>query len=57
VPKIRTTIRPLDELDVSPQEEADLRAQGLLLESSASTDAGLQKAAERKTAADNTVEG
>lgn len=45
MPKIRTTIRPLEELDVSEAEATDLRAQGLLLESTATTADGLYKAA------------
>jgi len=45
VPKVRTTMNPLDEIDVSPSEYADLRASGLLLDTRATTDDGLLKAA------------
>jgi hypothetical protein len=55
VPKIRTTNEPSVERDVSEAEAADLRAWGLVLDSTkATTDVGLQKAAERQVAASTT---
>jgi hypothetical protein len=52
VPKIRTTNEPSVERDVSEAEAADLRAWGLVLEgTTATTEQGLQKAAERQVAA------
>lgn len=51
MPKIRTTIRPDQELDVDDAEAADLDARGLVLKTTATTEQGLQKAAERQIAA------
>lgn len=52
MPKIRTTMRPDEELDVSDQEADHLRAIGVLLEGTkATTEQGLLKAAERQVAA------
>ena len=52
MPKIRTTIRPDVEVDVSPEEETDLRALGLLYEGNATTDEGAAAAVARKQAAE-----
>jgi hypothetical protein len=49
VPKLRTTIEPEKELDVSDAEERDLRALGVVLDTHASTPEGARRAAERKT--------
>ena len=46
--KVRTTIRPLDELEVDDRELADLTAQGLLLDTKATTEDGILKAAEQQ---------
>lgn len=52
MPKIRTTFRPDEEIEVSEEEAADLRSYGVVLEhTSATTDDGLRKAAERQVAA------
>jgi len=48
--KVRTTIRPEEELTVGDAEYADLKLQGLLVETSASTDEGIRKAAEKQVA-------
>lgn len=56
VPKIRTTIRPTDELDVSEQEATDLGRLGLLLDTNATTEAGLLNAANRQTSPDSITE-
>ncbi len=47
MPKLRTTIEPEKELDVSDVEAADLRALGLVLETKATTPEGVRKAAEK----------
>jgi len=44
--KVRTTIRPEDELEVTPQEELDLERQGLLYKGNATTDEGARRAVE-----------
>lgn len=49
MPKLRTTIRPEEELEVSEEEAADLRAMGLVLETKATTDEGARRAAEKHT--------
>lgn len=46
--KLRTTINPTEELDVSPAEATDLKAMGLVLKSQATTDKGLTSAAVRQ---------
>lgn len=48
--KVRTLKRPDEELEVDDAELTDLRFQGLLLESNATTDEGLLRAAERQAA-------
>ena len=53
--KVRTTIRPEEELIVGDAEYTDLRLQGLLVETSATTDEGVRKAAEKQVAERNTV--
>lgn len=50
MPKLRTTIQPEKELDVSEQEAADLRALGIVLETAATTPEGARRAAERQSA-------
>jgi hypothetical protein len=51
LPKIRTTIRPDQELDVTDHEADGLRALGIVLDNtSATTEQGLLAAAERKLA-------
>jgi hypothetical protein len=50
VPKVRTTIEPDKELDVSEEEAADLRALGIVLDTKATTPEGVRRAAERQTA-------
>lgn len=49
MPKVRTTIEPEKELDVTENELTDLRAMGLVLDTQAKTDEGARRAAERKT--------
>lgn len=51
MPKIRTTIEPGKELDVSEQEAADLRHMGLELKTQATTDEGARRAAGRQSGA------
>lgn len=52
MPKIRTTFMPGEELDVDEHEESELRALGVVLENTrATTEQGLQKAAQRQVAA------
>ena len=46
--KIRTTIRPDVEVEVSDAELAELRAQGLVLDTKATTDEGAVRAASRQ---------
>jgi hypothetical protein len=46
--KVRTTIQPDQELEVGPQEYADLKGQGLLLNTKATTDEGARRAAVRQ---------
>jgi hypothetical protein len=50
MPKVRTTINPLTEIEVSPQEYAGLLADGLILKTQATTDDGLLKAAHTQVA-------
>lgn len=50
--KVRTTIRPDEEVEVSDEEATDLRAMGLLYEGNATTDEGAVQAVARKQAAD-----
>ena len=45
MPKVRTTMNPLNEIDVDESEYADLKASGLLLDTRATTPDGLIKAA------------
>lgn len=45
--KVRTTIQPDVELEVDDAELQALRAQGLLLDTKAKTNAGARRAAER----------
>ncbi len=52
MPKVRTTIRPDEEVTVSDEEATDLRALGLLYEGSATTDEGAAAAVARKQAAE-----
>lgn len=47
---IRTTINPAEEIDVDDAELAALTAQGLVLDSAATTDAGAERAAVKQTA-------
>jgi len=47
--KVRTTIRPLEELEVGPEEYLDLQRLGFLFDTKATTDDGLQTAAEKQT--------
>ena len=47
MPKLRTTIRPEEELDVSEQEATDLHRLGLVLDTKATTPEGARRAAER----------
>ncbi len=47
--KIRTTIEPDREIEVSAAELTDLRRQGLLLDTKATTEAGARRAAARQT--------
>lgn len=48
MPKIRTTFRPEDELDVTEAEELDLRRLGVVLDTKATTDEGARRVAEKK---------
>lgn len=48
--KVRTTMRPDEEIEVGAQELADLRAQGLVVDTKATTPAGVRRAAEAQTA-------
>lgn len=56
MPKIRTTFRPDQEIDVSDHEHGELQALGVVLDTTATTDKGLQKAAERQVAANTPQE-
>ena len=47
MPKLRTTIEPEKELDVTEEEATDLRRLGLVLETKATTPEGARRAAER----------
>ncbi len=49
MPKVRTTIEPDKELEVTEEEKTDLGRLGVLLETNATTDAGRQRAAVRQT--------
>lgn len=49
--KIRLTIRPEEEIEVSDRELVHLRRQGLVLDTKASTDEGARKAALKQTEA------
>jgi len=51
--KVRTTLRPDEELEVGPQELTDLRAQGLLLEDSAPQGGDVRRPAEQRVAVAN----
>jgi hypothetical protein len=50
MPNVRTTINPLKEIEVTPQEFAALQADGLILKTQATTADGLVKAAESQVA-------
>lgn len=50
VTKVRTTINPLTELEVNDRQLRELRDNGLLLDTQATTDAGILRAAERQSA-------
>ena len=54
MPKLRTTHEPLVERDVDDAEATDLERWGVRLETRASTEQGLQNAAERQSAASTT---
>lgn len=49
MPKLRTTNRPQDELDVSDAEALDLHRFGLVLDTKATTDEGVRRAAVNAT--------
>lgn len=48
--KLRTTMRPTEELEVSPEEATDLQRMGLVLDTKATTEKGLIAAAQRQVA-------
>lgn len=55
VPKVRTTINPHEEIEVDDVEFADLDRMGLVLKgTNASTESGLDAAANRQVAANST---
>lgn len=51
MPKLRTTHEPEVERDVADAEATDLERWGVVLDTKATTDHGLRKAAERQSAA------
>lgn len=51
MPKVRTTMQPLVELNVTDKEYADLKAQGVVLDSTATTRDALMKDATEQSAA------
>lgn len=49
--KIRTTVRPDEEVEISPEEALDLRRMGLVADTKATTAKGARRAVQRQQAA------
>ncbi len=56
MPKLRTTINPLDEIEVSDAEATDLERLGLVLKTNATTETGLLNASGRQVAGNDNPE-